>query len=75
MTDDMDMVGLADFISQEEAGLAALKAGNDLVLSSSYAVQIPTVVQAVKNGDYSEAALDTSVERVLRLKQRLGMME
>ena len=75
MTDDMDMVGLADFISQEEAGLAALKAGNDLVLSSSYAVQIPTVIQAVKNGDYSEAALDTSVERVLRLKQRLGMME
>lgn len=75
MTDDMDMVGLADFISQEEAGLAALKAGNDLVLSSSYAVQIPTVVQAVKNGDYSEAALDTSVERVLRLKQRLGMIE
>lgn len=75
MTDDMDMVGLADFISQEEAGLAALKAGNDLVLSSSYAVQIPTVVQAVKNGDYSEAALDTSVERILRLKQRLGMME
>ena len=75
MTDDMDMVGLADFISQEEAGLAALKAGNDLVLSSSYASQIPTVIQAVKNGDYSEAALDTSVERVLRLKQRLGMMD
>lgn len=75
MTDDMDMAGLADFISQEEAGLAALKAGNDLVLSSSYANQIPTVITAVKNGEYSEDALDASVMRILKLKQRLGMME
>ena len=27
MTDDMDMAGLADFISQSEAGLRALEAG------------------------------------------------
>ncbi|MFC4709937.1 glycoside hydrolase family 3 protein [Enterococcus eurekensis] len=75
MTDDMDMVGLADFISQEEAGLAALKAGNDLVLSSSYASQIPTVIEAVKSGEYSEDALDASVMRILKLKERLGMIE
>lgn len=75
MTDDMDMVGLADFISQEEAGLAALKAGNDLVLSSSYAVQIPRVIQAVQDGSYSEEALNASVERILKLKQRLGMID
>lgn len=75
MTDDMDMVGLSAFTSQEEAGLAALKAGNDLVLSSSYASQIPTVIQAVENGEYSETELDTSVERILRLKQKLGMIE
>lgn len=75
MTDDMDMAGLADFISQEEAGLAALKVGNDLVLSSSYTSQIPTVVEAVKNGEYSEEALDASVMRILTLKQRLGMIQ
>ena len=75
MTDDMDMVGLADFISQEAAGLAALKAGNDLVLSSSYASQIPTVIEAVKSGEYSEDALDASVMRILKLKERLGMIE
>ena len=75
MTDDMDMAGLADFISQEAAGLAALKAGNDLVLSSSYASQIPTVIEAVKSGEYSEDALDASVMRILKLKERLGMIE
>lgn len=74
MTDDMDMAGLADFISQEEAGLAALQAGNDLVMSSSYQTQIPHVVEAVENGDFSEEELDESVERVLHWKEELGIL-
>lgn len=75
MTDDMDMAGLADFISQEEAGLSALQAGNDLVMSSSYQTQIPYVLQAIENGDYSQEQLDTSVYRVLKWKQNLGLIE
>lgn len=74
MTDDMDMLGLADFTSQEQAALAALKAGNDLVLSSSYASQIPVVITAVENGDYPEADLDASVRRILTLKETLGLL-
>ncbi|GMA70940.1 hypothetical protein GCM10025879_21880 [Leuconostoc litchii] len=74
MTDDMDMAGLADFISQDEAGLAALQAGNDLVMSSSYQTQIPYVVQAVEDGDFSEEDLDDSVERVLHWKEELGIL-
>ena len=74
MTDDMDMAGLADFISQEEAGLAALKAGNDLVMSSSYSVQIPYVLQAIKEGAYTEAQVDASVRRVLTWKMNLGLL-
>lgn len=75
MTDDMDMLGLADFTSQEQAGLAALKAGNDLVLSSSYASQIPVIITAVDNGDYSEADLDASVRRILTLKETLKLLK
>ena len=74
MTDDMDMAGLADFISQEEAGLAALKAGNDLVMSSSYSTQIPYVLQAIKAGTYTEAQVDASVRRVLTWKMNLGLL-
>jgi beta-N-acetylhexosaminidase len=74
MTDDMDMAGLANFISQEEAGLKALQAGNDLVMSSSYQQQIPYVIQAVQNGDYSEEQLNESVRRVLKWKQQLGLI-
>lgn len=75
MTDDMDMAGLADFIPQEDAGLAALQAGNDLVMSSTYQVQIPAVIQAVQSGEYSEEQLDTSVRRVLEWKEKLGLIE
>lgn len=75
MTDDMDMAGLADFIPQEEAGLAALQAGNDLVMSSTYQVQIPAVIQAVQSGEYSEEQLDISVRRVLEWKEKLGLIE
>lgn len=74
MTDDMDMAGLADFISQADAGLAALKAGNDLIMSSSYQVQIPRILTAVKSGEYSEEALDTAVMRVLTWKKNLGLI-
>lgn len=74
MTDDMDMAGLADFISQEEAGLAALMAGNDLILSSSFQAQIPYVLQGIEQGTYSEAALNQSVYRVLKMKSDLGLL-
>ncbi|MGH0007705.1 glycoside hydrolase family 3 N-terminal domain-containing protein [Enterococcus gallinarum] len=74
MTDDMDMAGLADFISQSEAGLRALEAGNDLVMSSTYQQQIPVIVEAVRSGNYPEAAIDASVKRVLEWKASIGLI-
>ncbi|MDN6617647.1 MAG: beta-hexosaminidase [Enterococcus sp.] len=74
MTDDMDMAGLADFISQEEAGLQALQAGNDMILSSSYSIQIPYILEAIKKGTYSEEELDQSVKRLLTWKAELGLL-
>lgn len=75
MTDDMDMAGLADFITQEEAALAALKAGNDMILSSSYSTQIPVIKSAVQSGDYKEEQLNQSVLRILAWKVKLGIIK
>lgn len=75
MTDDMDMAGLADFISQDQAALKALTAGNDLILSSTYQVQIPVIKEAIQSGTYSEEALNTSVLRVLVWKHKLGIIK
>lgn len=74
MTDDMDMAGLSDFISQEKAGLAALQSGNDLILSSTYSTQIPVIKNAVLQGEYSEDRLDESVLRILIWKHKLGLI-
>lgn len=75
MTDDMDMAGLANFISQDEAGLQALQAGNDMILSSSYSTQIPYIINAINKGEYSEKQLDQSVERLLTWKAELGLIK
>jgi beta-N-acetylhexosaminidase len=74
ITDDLDMAGLADFVPQNKAALMALKAGNDLVMTSHYATQIPYILQAIKDGDYSKKQLNASVLRVLKMKQKLGML-
>lgn len=74
MTDDMDMAGLANFISQDEAGLQALQAGNDLILSSSYSTQIPYILDAIAKGQYSEEQLNQSVKRLLTWKAELGLI-
>ena len=74
MTDDMDMAGLADFTTQEEAALAALIAGNDLILSSSYQKQIPVIKAAVLNGQYAEEDLEKSVLRILKWEYKLGII-
>lgn len=74
MTDDMDMAGLADFTSRTEAGFKAIEAGNDLVLSSSYAQQIPFILAKVKAGELSEATIETAAARVLKWKYDLGLV-
>lgn len=75
MTDDMDMAGLAEFISQEEAGVATLKAGNDMILSSSFQTQIPYVLQSIDDGSYTKEQLDQSVYRVLKMKMNIGLIK
>ncbi len=74
ITDDFDMKGLSDFIDQDNGAVQAVQAGNDMMISSSYKDQIPSVVQAVQNGTLSESAIDASVRRILKMKINLGII-
>ncbi|MFR1709707.1 MAG: glycoside hydrolase family 3 protein [Clostridium sp.] len=74
MTDDLDMEGISNFISQEEAGLKAIEAGNDLILSSTYKIQIPYIINSVKSGRITEERIDESVMRILKWKNKLGIL-
>ena len=75
MTDDLDMAGLADFVSQEEAALRVISAGNDLILGSSYKTQIPYLLKKVASGDLTEERIDESVRRILSWKYDLGLFD
>lgn len=74
MTDDFDMAGLADFVSQEEAAFQVIVAGNDLILGSSYQTQIPYLLKKISSGELTEERIDESVRRILTWKYDLGLL-
>ena len=55
------------------AAILAVQAGNDLLISSDFEVQIPAILQAVQQGAISPLQIDSSVMRILRWKQDLGL--
>ena len=75
MTDDLDMAGLANFVSQEEAAFQVIVAGNDLILGSSYQTQIPYLLKKISSGELTEERIDESVRRILTWKYDLGLLE
>ncbi|HEM3568196.1 TPA: beta-hexosaminidase [Streptococcus suis] len=74
MTDDFDMQGLVQFVDQDTGALQTIQAGTDMILSSSYASQIPYIIEQVKAGTITEERLDQSVKRILGMKYNLGLI-
>ena len=74
MTDDLDMQAIAGYLDSSSAAVSAIRAGNDLVLSSDYKNQIPSVLAAVADGTLDETIIDTACTRVLRCKAQLGIL-
>ncbi|MDE6025755.1 MAG: beta-hexosaminidase [Lachnospiraceae bacterium] len=74
ITDDLMMGGVSKFVNDSEAPVLALKAGNDMLLSTNYSVHYRAVLDAVSSGDITEERIDESVRRVLRWKYTLGLM-
>ncbi len=74
MTDDFDMAGLADFVSQDEAAFQVILAGNDLILGSSYQTQITYLLKKISSGELTEERIDESVRRILTWKYDLGLL-
>jgi beta-N-acetylhexosaminidase len=76
ITDDLGMNALSLTHSPEEAAVAALNAGADLLMLVDMG-QAPRVqaaiVEAVKEGKLSQSRLDEAVHRVLSLKSRYKM--
>lgn len=86
VTDAMNMQGIANCFSMEQATVEAFKAGADLVCMPITGVTdkkewkkqvddlIDAVEAAVKKGELKESAVDKSVKRILTLKKDKGIL-
>lgn len=74
MTDDLAMDAVAAYAGDQSPAVMAVKAGNDMIITTDFQTQIPEVVQAVKSGEVNEAQIDQSVTRVLQWKYDLGLL-
>ncbi len=74
MTDDLAMDAVAAYASDQSPAVMAVKAGNDMIVTTDFQTQIPEVIQAVKSGEIDEEQIDQSVTRVLKWKYDLGLL-
>lgn len=75
VTDDLSMEAVVQTAGSEEAAVQAVQAGNDLLLSTDFAVQYQAVLDAVHAGTIAEQMVDDAVRRVLQWKADLGLLE
>ncbi|WP_455354519.1 glycoside hydrolase family 3 protein [Streptomyces sp. SYSU K217416] len=75
VTDSLAMAGVRQKYGDDRVPVLALKAGCDQLLNPpNLAVAWNAVLNAVKNGEISEARLDESILRILELKARRGLL-
>lgn len=73
VTDAVKMLGLCRMFGRlQEVYIAALKAGNDAILGVD-ADYIDVVEAAVKRGEISEERINDACQRVLDMKERVGL--
>lgn len=74
VTDALEMNAIKNHFTPEQAAVAALRAGVDvLLMPSDLRAAFDGVVRAVEDGTLSEERLNESVRRVLTLKQKAGL--
>ena len=75
-TDAMDMLAVSRLFPRGEAAVRAVLAGADVILMPSNVKRaIDAIVSAIDAGRLTEARIDESVGRLLRLKEELGLHE
>ena len=73
ITDAMNMGAVSSVYSSDEAAIASLKAGADIILTpKDFEEAYNGVLSAVENGDITQERISESVLRIIRLKLKLG---
>ncbi len=75
MTDDLIMDAITEYTGGADAAVLAVKAGNDMLISSDFDTQYNAVLAALENGELDEKQIKESAVRVIRWKMQLGILE
>ncbi|MEU9386989.1 glycoside hydrolase family 3 protein [Streptomyces sp. NPDC048279] len=76
VTDSLGMEGVRTKYGDDRVPVLALRAGVDQLLNPpTLEVAWNAVLKAVQDGELTEARLDESILRILRLKSRLGLLD
>lgn len=85
VTDALNMKAISDNFGQEEAVVLALKSGvdialmpaqvNSLEMEKNLASVYNAVLEAIESGDLPMEQVNASVERILKLKEKRGMLD
>ncbi len=75
ITDDLAMTAATGTFNGRPGAVQALLAGEDMLCSSDFYTQYQQVLGAVKSGALPMSRLDQAVERVLRAKLQLGILQ
>ena len=74
ITDDVWMISKKEFEIEENLAPLAIKAGNDMIISTGFAKDYNDILEAVKKGEITEERINESVIRILKWKQKLKIM-
>ncbi len=75
LSDDADMKGLTAIYPEDKLYVEMLKAGIDMVLGPIRLDYIDIIEAAVQRGELSESRIDDACRRVLKLKEKYGLLE
>ena len=73
ITDDLAMDAVKSYTENGEAATLALKAGNDLIITSDFINMYNEVLKNVKSGIIDEKVLDEAVIRITAFKEYLNL--
>ncbi|HKF18933.1 MAG TPA: glycoside hydrolase family 3 protein [Candidatus Dormibacteraeota bacterium] len=74
VTDAMVMYAVWRHFEQGDAAVRAIEAGADLVLTVDPELSYAALLEAARSGRLSESRIDQAVGRLLRAKERLGLL-
>jgi beta-N-acetylhexosaminidase len=76
ITDAQQMNTISKVYTSGEAAKLSIKAGMDIILMPvDYRAAVDEVCRAVESGEIPESRIDESVMRILKRKDRLGLLK